>query len=125
MVITKEDYQKLIEGYLDEQVAQAKQQEEASRVDVAEDLENLGSLEDAPDEVDDDLDAVGDAQGAPVINLVNKILAKGLQDGVSDIHIEPQEERLRVRFRKDGVLREVFNQPPIPQKSYSGCISPL
>ena len=116
MVITKEDYQKLIEGYLDEQVAKAKQQEEASRVDVAEDLENLGSLEDAPDEVDDDLDAVGDAQGAPVINLVNKILAKGLQDGVSDIHVEPQEDRLRVRFRKDGVLREVFNEPPIPKK---------
>jgi type IV pilus assembly protein PilB len=54
------------------------------------------------------------AEDAPVINLVNRILAKALQDKVSDIHIEPQEENLRVRFRKDGVLREAF--PAMPKK---------
>lgn len=55
------------------------------------------------------------AEDAPVINLVNRILAKALHEGVSDIHIEPQEENLRIRFRKDGVLREAFD--PLPKKS--------
>jgi type IV pilus assembly protein PilB len=54
------------------------------------------------------------AEDAPVINLVNRILAKALHDKVSDIHIEPQEENLRIRFRKDGVLREAFD--PLPKK---------
>jgi type IV pilus assembly protein PilB len=55
-----------------------------------------------------------DAEDAPVINLVNRILAKALQEGVSDIHVEPQEEYLRIRFRKDGVLRQAFD--PLPKK---------
>ncbi|MEQ8960652.1 MAG: ATPase, T2SS/T4P/T4SS family, partial [Coleofasciculus sp. C2-GNP5-27] len=42
------------------------------------------------------------------------ILAKALQEGVSDIHIEPHEEYLLVRFRKDGVLRPAFE--PLPRK---------
>ncbi|MFM7577336.1 MAG: GspE/PulE family protein, partial [Microcystaceae cyanobacterium] len=55
-----------------------------------------------------------DANQAPVINLVNKILAKALQEGTSDIHVEPQEETLRIRFRKDGVLHQAFD--PLPRK---------
>ncbi|MEM8809158.1 MAG: GspE/PulE family protein, partial [Cyanobacteria bacterium P01_G01_bin.38] len=51
---------------------------------------------------------------APVIALVNKILVKALQEGASDIHIEPQQEFLRVRFRRDGVLRQAFQ--PFPKK---------
>ncbi|MFW5766616.1 MAG: mucoidy inhibitor MuiA family protein, partial [Coleofasciculus sp.] len=77
------------------------------------DLECL--LSDAPEETECDLgEALNDAGGAPVINLVNRILIKALQEGVSDIHIEPQEEYLRVRFRKDGVLRQAFD--PLPRK---------
>nr|MDJ0774344.1 GspE/PulE family protein [Mastigocoleus sp. MO_167.B18] len=45
---------------------------------------------------------------------VNRILAKALHDKVSDIHIEPQEENLRIRFRKDGVLNQAFD--PLPKK---------
>ena len=58
--------------------------------------------------------ALQDAGAAPVIALVNKILVKALQEDISDIHIEPQEEFLRIRFRKDGVLREAF--PALPKK---------
>lgn len=116
MVITQEDYQQLISKYLDElEKREAKKQFEDS-VDVSKDLENLEvNLEDAPDEGEADLgEALGDAQGAPVISLVNRILAKALQEGVSDIHVEPQEESLRIRFRKDGVLRQAFD--PLPKK---------
>jgi type IV pilus assembly protein PilB len=115
MVITQEDYQQLISRYLDEQLARQKQLEVEKAVDVKEDLENLDTLDtlqDAPDEVEADLDSsLNDASGAPVINMVNKIMAKALQEDVSDIHVEPQEESLRIRFRKDGVLRQAFDLP--------------
>jgi type IV pilus assembly protein PilB len=115
MVIAQPDYQQLIEQYLDEQVRKQEKATVHQAVEVSVDLENLDfSLNEAQEEVTDDLGAVNDAQGAPVINLVNKILAKALQDGVSDIHVEPQEETLRVRYRKDGVLQQPF--PHLPKK---------
>lgn len=115
MVITQEDYQQLVSRYLDDQLARKKQQELEKSVDIQQDLKNIDSLDtlsDAPDEVEE-VDIKG-AEDAPVINLVNRILAKALQQGVSDIHIEPQEEILRIRFRKDGVLRQAFD--PVPKK---------
>lgn len=115
MVITQEDYQHLINQYRDQKLAQEKEQEAAKQTDISKDLENLDTLSDAPDETEADLGAaLNEAGGAPVINLVNRILAKALQEDVSDIHIEPQEEYLRVRFRKDGVLRQAFE--PLPKK---------
>jgi len=41
------------------------------------------------------------ATDAPIIKLVNGILVKAVQDGVSDIHVEPYEKRMQVRYRKD------------------------
>jgi type IV pilus assembly protein PilB len=115
MVITAEDYQRIISKYLDEKVEQDKQRERASKVDVTADIEELQylELEDATDDADANLDeALQDAEAAPVIALVNKILVKALQESVSDIHVEPQEEYLRIRFRKDGVLRQAFEYLP-------------
>ncbi len=45
---------------------------------------------------------------APIIRLINALLTQAVKDGASDIHIEPYENRLTVRFRIDGVLREVL-----------------
>lgn len=116
IVITQADYQQLIDKYLDAQVAKEKKSAEKAKdvnVDVSLDLDNLDfNLEETEDDVADDLGAASEAQAAPIISLVNKILAKGLQEGVSDIHVEPQEEGLRVRFRKDGVLQPAFDQMP-------------
>jgi type IV pilus assembly protein PilB len=109
MLIAQEDYQQIISKYLDEKLARQKQIEVETAVDVKQDLENISSIDtllNAPDEIED-LDWNG-AEDAPVINLVNKILAKALQEGVSDIHIEPQANDLRVRFRKDGVMHQAF-----------------
>ncbi len=117
MVITQEDYQQLINQFLDELAVQQKQLEKEKFTDINQDLENLDNLdlEDAPDEVEADLGAaMKGAEDAPIINLVNRILAKALHDKVSDIHIEPQEENLRIRFRKDGVLNQAFD--PLPKK---------
>ena len=112
-VITQADYQQLIDQFLDEQVQKETAKKKEVNVDVSLELDNFDfNLEEADDEVADDLGAANEAQAAPIITLVNKILAKALQDGVSDIHVEPQEEGLKIRYRKDGVLQQPFDQMP-------------
>jgi type IV pilus assembly protein PilB len=117
LVIALEDYERMIDQHLNQQLEKEKQEASQQAVDVTglmDDLDNIG-LEDAPDDMEADLGAaLKEADGAPIVNLANKILVKALAEGVSDIHIEPQEELLRVRFRKDGVLQEAF--PPFPKK---------
>ena len=137
LVIAPEDYERLISDYLDKQVARQQEAETAKAIAAAAEedaaldvnvetmLADLGAdLGDAPAEDFDgaDLsDAMKEASGAPVVNLANQILVKALSEGVSDIHIEPQEEFLRVRFRKDGVLQQAF--PNIPKKIIPALIS--
>ena len=114
-VITQDDYQQLIDSFLDEQVKKETAKKQEVNVDVSLDLDNFDfNLEETDDDVADDLGAASEAQQAPIITLVNKILAKALQDGVSDIHVEPQEETLKIRYRKDGVLQQPFD--PMPKK---------
>lgn len=52
---------------------------------------------------------------APIINIVNSLLEQAVSDKASDIHVEPEEDNLRVRFRVDGVLREVISFPKSTQ----------
>lgn len=50
------------------------------------------------------------AEGSPIINLVNLIILRAIRDKASDIHIEPDKKKLRVRYRVDGILYEVMTQ---------------
>jgi type IV pilus assembly protein PilB len=69
-------------------------------------------LELAAEEQEMDLAALERAaEEAPIIKLVNLVLTDAVKRGASDIHIEPYEKELRVRFRVDGVLQEVMNPP--------------
>ena len=52
------------------------------------------------------------SEDAPVVKVVNLIVTQGLRDRASDIHIEPQQDRLRVRFRIDGALHDAISLPP-------------
>jgi type IV pilus assembly protein PilB len=54
---------------------------------------------------------VGATDDAPIIQLVNKIITQALRDRASDIHVEPTDGRVRVRYRIDGALREVLSLP--------------
>ena len=56
------------------------------------------------------------SEDAPVVKLTNHILLSAINQGASDIHIEPYEKSYRVRFRVDGVLREQM-QPPLKLKN--------
>jgi type IV pilus assembly protein PilB len=51
------------------------------------------------------------SEDAPVVRLVNVLLADSLQRGASDIHVEPYEKEMRIRFRIDGVLYDVMHPP--------------
>jgi type IV pilus assembly protein PilB len=56
-------------------------------------------------------DLTREAEGAPIIRLTNNIIAMALKKGASDIHVEPMEKVLRVRYRVDGVLQEEMRLP--------------
>ena len=73
-----------------------------------DDLENL----DIADEDDEPETASrADAEDAPVVKYVNKVLVDAINKGASDIHFEPYEKRFRIRFRIDGILQEVASPP--------------
>ncbi|MDC9728762.1 MAG: type II secretion system ATPase GspE [Methyloprofundus sp.] len=69
------------------------------------DDDQLDDLSEVIPEAEDLMDSTDDA---PIIRLINAILTEAIKDQASDIHIEPCEEHLRVRFRVDGILREVL-----------------
>ncbi|MFC3113983.1 type IV-A pilus assembly ATPase PilB [Cellvibrio fontiphilus] len=81
-----------------------------------------GALGDLDENLDDlDVQAVGDtpaqedaseADEAPIVKYINKVLLDAIKTGASDIHFEPYEKSYRIRFRTDGVLHEV-SRPPV------------
>ncbi len=82
---------------------------QGSSESVMEDIKDFVDLESAAaelEEVGDLLDAENDA---PIVRLLNAILAESLKENASDIHIEPYEKEALVRFRLDGVLRTVLS----------------
>ncbi len=80
--------------------------EEMPQLDDAGDVEVLAELEEISAEA---LQRQGEE--APVIKLVNVILMSAIQKGASDIHIEPYEKELRVRYRIDGILYNIMSPP--------------
>lgn len=74
--------------------------------------DSVTEFADFEDEEEEDLSALKEAvDEAPVVKLVNTIVTRAVNEGASDIHIEPGEKDLRVRFRVDGVLHEVMSTP--------------
>ena len=63
-----------------------------------------------------DVALIGEAEQAPVVKLVNSLITDAVRKGASDIHIEPYEKTLRVRFRIDGTLYEMM-APPFRMKA--------
>ena len=82
-------------------------------------------MDEIRDEEEDDLsanlnleaDILDDPNQAPIIRFVNTLLTQAIKDRASDIHIEPFEKELAVRFRIDGVLYEIVKPPPRLQAS--------
>jgi len=62
------------------------------------------------------------ASEAPIVKLVNGVISQGVDDGASDLHFEPQEKELAIRFRIDGVLHAVMS---VPKRMQSAVLSRL
>ncbi len=87
----------------------------------------LFELHDAPgmeaaDDEETDLEVDDGVSDAPLVRLVNSVLFQAAEDGASDVHFEPQEDALLVRFRIDGVLHEVQR---IPKRLAAGVTTRL
>jgi type IV pilus assembly protein PilB len=67
----------------------------------------------------DEVEEGAGAEDAPIIKLVNLLITQAVNDRASDIHVEPQERGLKVRYRIDGVLHEVMNPPKSVQAGIS------
>ncbi len=79
-----------------------------SAVDLGLEGMDLAALADSAAGIDDLLDTRDDA---PVIRLINALLLEAIKEGASDVHVETQEKRLVIRFRIDGVLRDMIEPP--------------
>src|SRR4051794_2648060 len=85
--------------------------------------EDVSALAASEMEAEDDLSRVKEVtEDAPIVKLVNLLISQAVADRASDIHIEPTENDVRVRYRIDGVLHEVMRSPKNIQ---SGLISRL
>jgi type IV pilus assembly protein PilB len=89
-----------------------------ARAAVEEELDVAHQEEEDADDLEVD-DGISDA---PLVRLVNSVIFQAAEDGASDIHFEPQEDALVVRFRIDGVLQEVQR---IPTRMMAGVTTRL
>lgn len=76
--------------------------------------------EESAEKVDDP--AALDVDDAPVVKFIQKMLLDAINDGASDIHFEPYEKNYRIRFRTDGVLREVASPPLVIKEKIASRI---
>ena len=88
----------------------AESPQESLKALAGDDL-NLDLLDDAGDESQAEEAGNQEVDDAPIVRFIQKILLDAINDGASDIHFEPYEKFYRIRFRVDGILREVATPP--------------
>ena len=81
----------------------------AASAEGQDDEETLSSLTELVNEIPKTEDLLDSASDAPIIRLINGLIAEAVRAGASDVHVEPFEERVSVRLRVDGVLRETIS----------------
>lgn len=99
--------EKVDEERFDRLLQQSYEGQSSSMQMVVGNDEDFG-LEDAAHDLDSAEDLLESEDDAPVIRLINAMLSEAIKLSASDIHIEPYEDRMVVRFRVDGVMREVL-----------------
>jgi type IV pilus assembly protein PilB len=105
VVVEDDKLQRAVDKAIEQHEAQITTFTEEDGVDL-ENLEVSGG--------EDDLEKVSqsDVEDAPIVRFINKLMLDAIRRGASDIHFEPYEKLYRVRFRMDGVLKEIA-QPPV------------
>ncbi len=119
VIVTEEDFKQFMEGeYKTITKPLIEEKPEVNLDDFLDSMDHIQSdiMKDVEfDEGQEDdsgiTDLAREAEGAPIIRLTNNIIAMALKKGASDIHIEPMEKEVRVRFRIDGDLYEEMILP--------------
>jgi type IV pilus assembly protein PilB len=104
----------------------------ATKDDVQDAIKRFNRMGDEIEALADDMTSADDitdlaelkevTEDAPIVKFVNLLITQAVNDGASDIHIEPGERDIRVRYRVDGVLNEVMRSP---RTIHSGVVSRL
>ncbi len=101
--VTEEQFERLLHEVYEHKSGQSRQ--------MVEDLQDNLDLSDMAAQLPTPEDLLESADEAPIIRLINALLTEAIKENASDIHIEPYEARMVVRFRVDGVLREIIEPP--------------
>ena len=101
------------EDKLDKLLSRSLEQVDTAMPELAGDdfeMENL-ELSSGDDEKEADAGDRSDVDDAPIVRFINKVLLDAIRRGASDVHFEPYERSYRIRFRLDGILKEVASPP--------------
>ena len=111
VVSTAADITQVINRYMPDGMITEEQVED---IPLPEDLEEIGEDDDGEGDVEDF------SEDAPIVKYVNLIISEAVHDNASDIHIEPGEKEVRIRYRVDGVLHETRRSP---RRIHPGIVS--
>ncbi len=119
VIVTDDDFKQFMEGeYKSITKPLVEEKPEVNLDDFLDSMDHIQSdimkdveFDDGQEDDSGITDLAREAEGAPIIRLTNNIIAMALKKGASDIHIEPMERGLRVRYRIDGILREEMMLP--------------
>ena len=110
--------EKLTNSDFDVRLAAFYQKDSSAARQLMQDIGNDEGLQSLAEELPDNEDLLEADDGAPIIRMINAMLGEAIKDGASDIHIETFENRLVIRFRIDGVLREILR----PQRKLAALL---
>ena len=102
-------------------VAKLAESAEDSLKNLTDEEINLEFTDEENQEKPDDPSAL-DVDDAPVVRFIQKMLLDAINDGASDIHFEPYEKSYRIRFRTDGILREIASPPLVIKEKIASRI---
>ncbi|MDH5436816.1 MAG: ATPase, T2SS/T4P/T4SS family, partial [Gammaproteobacteria bacterium] len=95
-------------GQFDDLLSKTYEQQSSQAMQMMEDLGDDLDLEHVAQQLSEPEDLLESQDDAPIIRLINALLTEAAKENASDIHIEPYENRLSVRFRVDGVLKDII-----------------
>ncbi|MFL0811078.1 MAG: type II secretion system ATPase GspE [Agarilytica sp.] len=103
---------KLEDDEFKSKLTQVYQSSDGEAQQAVEDMGAEMDLSQLAEDIDDGELLAGEGD-APVIRLINAVISQAIQEKASDIHVEPYEDRVSIRFRRDGVLTEVLSPKPV------------
>ncbi|WP_245792358.1 type II secretion system ATPase GspE [Teredinibacter waterburyi] len=106
------ELEELDEATFKARLTRAYQSTDGEAQQAVEDMGAEFDLSALAEDIPDDSELLSGDGDAPVIRLINAVLSQGVQEKASDIHVEPYEDRVSIRFRVDGILNEVLSPKP-------------